>query len=170
MAITNIHIDAVGGIAGDMFIAAMLDLQPELLVKCEESIDLMSFSSRASVRLKSFNENSYAQLIKQIKLLEKISRPIGYIIDLRNYPGGLLNQAISITDYFLEDGEIVSTKGRKLSETEFEPPRITPTSHYLDNQSWQNTFGVYVPTLTHKANATAIVNGITATQTVTKPP
>ena len=58
-------------------------------------------------------------------------------------------------------------QGRKLSETEFEPPRITPTSHYLDNQSWQNTFGVYVPTLTHKANATAIVNGITATQTVT---
>ena len=69
------------------------------------------------LRLKSFNENSDAQLIKQIKLLEKNSRPIGYIIDLRNNPGGLLNQAISITDYFLEDGEIVSTKGRKLSES-----------------------------------------------------
>ena len=69
------------------------------------------------LRLKSFNENSDAQLIKQIKLLEKNSKPIGYIIDLRNNPGGLLNQAISITDYFLEDGEIVSTKGRKLSES-----------------------------------------------------
>ena len=42
---------------------------------------------------------------------------IGYIIDLRNNPGGLLNQAISITDFFLEKGEIVSTKGRRISET-----------------------------------------------------
>ena len=57
--------------------------------------------------------------------------------------------------------------GRKISETEFEPPRMTPTSHYLNDQSWKNTFGVYVPTLTHKANATAIVNGQTATQNVT---
>ena len=49
--------------------------------------------------------------------------------------------------------------GRKISETEFEPSRLTPTSHYLNDQSWQETFGVYVPTLTHKATATAIVNG-----------
>jgi len=57
--------------------------------------------------------------------------------------------------------------GRKISETEFEPSRLTPTSHYLNDQSWQETFGVYVPTLTHKATATAIVNGATATQNVT---
>ena len=41
----------------------------------------------------------------------------GYIIDLRNNPGGLLTQAISITDFFLDYGEIVSTKGRKITET-----------------------------------------------------
>ena len=41
----------------------------------------------------------------------------GYVFDLRNNPGGLLTQAINITDFFLEDGEIVSTKGRKISET-----------------------------------------------------
>ena len=41
---------------------------------------------------------------------------MGYILDLRNNPGGLLTQAIKISDFFLEDGEIVSTKGRKESE------------------------------------------------------
>ena len=69
------------------------------------------------VRLKSFNENSDEQLFKQIKIIEKKNNPIGYIIDIRNNPGGLLTQAISITDFFLDDGEIVSTKGRRASET-----------------------------------------------------
>ena len=69
------------------------------------------------VRLKSFNENSDKQLSKEIKNIEKKNNPIGYIIDIRNNPGGLLTQAINITDFFLNDGEIVSTKGRKVSET-----------------------------------------------------
>ena len=68
------------------------------------------------LRLKQFNENSDKQLFKQIKLLEKNKKPTSYIIDLRNNPGGLLNQAINITDFFLDDGEIVSTKGRKTFE------------------------------------------------------
>ena len=69
------------------------------------------------VRLKSFNENSDNQFLKSIKKFEKNSKIKGYIIDLRNNPGGLLTQAINITDFFLDDGEIVSTKGRKVSET-----------------------------------------------------
>ena len=69
------------------------------------------------IRLKSFNENSDKQFLKSIKKLEKNSNIKGYVIDLRNNPGGLLNQAINITDFFLDDGEIVSTKGRRLSET-----------------------------------------------------
>ena len=69
------------------------------------------------LRLKSFNENSDQQLFDKIKLFEKNNNPYGYIIDLRNNPGGLLNQAISITDFFLVDGEIVSTKGRNIIET-----------------------------------------------------
>ena len=69
------------------------------------------------LRLKSFNENSNEQLLQRIKNFEKINKPKGYIIDLRNNPGGLLNQAISITDYFLDDGEIVSTKGRNIRES-----------------------------------------------------
>ena len=69
------------------------------------------------LRLKSFNQNSDKQLFKSIKGFERNNKLNGYILDLRNNPGGLLNQAISITDFFLDDGEIVSTKGRKISET-----------------------------------------------------
>ena len=69
------------------------------------------------VRLKSFNENSDSQFLKVIKKFEKNSKINSYVIDLRNNPGGLLTQAINITDFFLDDGEIVSTKGRKISET-----------------------------------------------------
>ena len=69
------------------------------------------------LRLKSFNENSDKQLFDKIKRFENKNKLIGYVLDLRNNPGGLLTQAISITDFFLENGEIVSTKGRKVSET-----------------------------------------------------
>ena len=69
------------------------------------------------IRLKSFNENSDKQFLKSVKEFEKKTRIKGYVFDLRNNPGGLLNQAVNITDFFLDDGEIVSTKGRKVSET-----------------------------------------------------
>ena len=69
------------------------------------------------IRLKSFNENSDKQFLSSVKKFEKNSKIKGYVFDLRNNPGGLLTQAINITDFFLNDGEIVSTKGRKISET-----------------------------------------------------
>ncbi len=69
------------------------------------------------IRLKSFNENSDKQFLDSLKKFEKNAKIKGYILDLRNNPGGLLTQAINITDFFLDDGEIVSTKGRKVSET-----------------------------------------------------
>ena len=68
------------------------------------------------LRLKSFNGNSSDQLIKKIQSFEKTEKPHGYILDLRNNPGGLLTQAIKVTDFFLDDGEIVSTKGRQIIE------------------------------------------------------
>ena len=69
------------------------------------------------IRLRAFNENSSDQLKKEILNLEKKNRKlIGYIFDLRNNPGGLLSQAVKITDFFLDDGEIVSTRGRKAAE------------------------------------------------------
>tara|TARA_B100001057_G_scaffold448436_1_gene488765 strand:+ start:4171 stop:5313 length:1143 start_codon:yes stop_codon:yes gene_type:complete len=85
-------------------------------VKSVDSKILGNQKNIGYIRLKSFNENSDRQFIKKIKSYEK-QKLIGYIVDLRNNPGGLLSQAIAITDFFLEKGEIVSTKGRKISET-----------------------------------------------------
>jgi len=68
------------------------------------------------LRLRAFNENSASQLKKEISKIEKNKKLAGYILDLRNNPGGLLSQAIAISDFFLNDGEIVSTRGRKKRE------------------------------------------------------
>jgi len=68
------------------------------------------------LRLTSFNENSGKQIKEQIREFEKKENINSYILDLRNNPGGLLSQAIRISDFFLDDGEIVSTKSRKVSE------------------------------------------------------
>jgi len=68
------------------------------------------------IRLTSFNENSGKQIEQEIKKLEKNEAVKSYILDLRNNPGGLLSQAIKISDFFLDNGEIVSTKSRKASE------------------------------------------------------
>ena len=68
------------------------------------------------IRLTSFNDNSSQQIKKEIEKLKKNDDLNAFILDLRNNPGGLLSQAIKITDFFLENGEIVSTKSRKKSE------------------------------------------------------
>jgi|TARA_B100000929_G_scaffold228855_1_gene185264 carboxyl-terminal processing protease len=68
------------------------------------------------VRLTSFNDNSsdqFKNIIKDYKKNKKINK---FILDLRNNPGGLLDQAIKITDFFLDNGEIVSTKSKKKSD------------------------------------------------------
>jgi len=75
----------------------------------------------AYIRINSFNEQTYESLKKAIDDLtaqigsDKLK---GYIIDLRNNPGGLLDQAIAVSDAFLERGEIVSTRGRNADETQ----------------------------------------------------
>ena len=68
------------------------------------------------LRLSAFNGNSSDQLKKEISKMQKNKELVGYILDLRNNPGGLLSQAVKISDFFLNDGEIVSTKGRKIRE------------------------------------------------------
>ena len=67
-------------------------------------------------RLTSFNENSGQQLKSKIDEFKSENEINKYILDLRNNPGGLLSQAIKISDFFLDDGEIVSTRGRNKRE------------------------------------------------------
>ena len=64
------------------------------------------------IRVSSFNQKVDTQIIKAIKDFKKKEQIIGYVLDLRNNPGGLLDQAVSVTDIFLSQGEIVSTRGR----------------------------------------------------------
>jgi carboxyl-terminal processing protease len=72
------------------------------------------------VKVSTFNEQTHSNLIKQVDALKKsLGKPVrAYIIDLRNNPGGLLDQAIAVSDDFLEKGAIVLTKGRGLEETQ----------------------------------------------------
>ena len=98
--------------------AIIFNIKREIIeVKSVESKMIGAKKKIAYIRLKSFNENSDKQLSLDVKNFEKNEKPLGYIVDLRNNPGGLLTQAINITDFFLDEGEIVSTKGRKRVET-----------------------------------------------------
>ena len=75
----------------------------------------------AYIKLTTFNEQTHANLVKAVKKLRKDigdEKLKGYVIDLRNNPGGLLDQAISVSDDFLDQGAIVITKGRNSEETQ----------------------------------------------------
>ena len=96
-----------------------IDVDDPIIVKIvRETIKTKSVVSEVKenigyLRLRSFNEKSGDELIDKIREISK-NKPnmTGYILDLRNNPGGLLSQAIKISDAFLDSGEIVSTKGR----------------------------------------------------------
>jgi carboxyl-terminal processing protease len=72
------------------------------------------------VHITSFNEQTTSELERAVAELKRMIGPKlkGYIIDLRNDPGGLLDQAISVSDAFLDQGAIVLTKGRNPEETQ----------------------------------------------------
>src|SRR5579863_5569849 len=72
------------------------------------------------IRLPGFNEQTASGLEKAVRELKKQIGPglKGYVIDLRNNPGGLLDQAIQVSDDFLTGGEIVSTRGRHPEDTQ----------------------------------------------------
>ncbi len=73
------------------------------------------------VKISTFNEQTHSNLVRQVEALKKDGagkRFKGFIVDLRNNPGGLLDQAVSVSDDFLDRGAIVLTKGRNLEETD----------------------------------------------------
>ena len=74
----------------------------------------------AYLKVTTFNEKTHANLVKAVAQLkaEGKGKIKGYIIDLRNNPGGLLDQAVAVSDDFLDQGAIVLTKGRNLQETQ----------------------------------------------------
>ena len=96
------------------------DAEPFDIKIIREKIKVQSVKARregnaAYLRITSFNEKTESGLIKKMKKLkEEIGKDItGVILDLRNNPGGLLTQAVAVSDAFLNRGEIVSTRGRK---------------------------------------------------------
>ena len=95
--------------------ALIFDVTREIIEIKSVKADLLE-KNIGYLRLTSFNENSADQIEKEIKSLEKNNNLKSYILDLRNNPGGLLSQAIKISDFFLDNGEIVSTKSRKKIE------------------------------------------------------
>ena len=71
------------------------------------------------LRISTFNEQTTVGLKKSIEELEGSENPpIGYVLDLRNNPGGLLNESVTVTDVFLEKGEIVSIRGREKKDVQ----------------------------------------------------
>ncbi len=72
------------------------------------------------LRITTFNEQTQTGLDKAIAKIKADLGPklAGFVLDLRNNPGGLLDQAISVSDTFLDHGEIVSTRGRKAEDTQ----------------------------------------------------
>ncbi|MBM3618525.1 MAG: S41 family peptidase [Alphaproteobacteria bacterium] len=88
-----------------------------------ENIKIESVASRAEddiayIRVRSFSENTHPSVVREIEKLKKSMPEIrGIVLDLRNNPGGLLDQAIAVSDDFLEKGEIVSTRGRDPENT-----------------------------------------------------
>jgi len=97
-----------------------------------QSVKSQLFSKNVGyIRVTAFNEQTYPGLRKAFKDIQKEAgdKLVGYVLDLRNNPGGLLEQAIAVSDAFLEKGEIVSTRGRNEGDTR----RDTATPGDLSN-------------------------------------
>lgn len=84
------------------------------VIKIKAVRSRIEMSDIGYLRVTTFNQNTYDSLKAAIEKTKKDSKGkvVGYVLDLRNNPGGLLDQAISVSDAFLDKGEIVSTRGR----------------------------------------------------------
>ena len=99
------------------------DMEPFDVTIKRDVIKITSIRSRLEkdvgyVRITTFSEQTRKSATEAIKKLKKNKNLKGYVLDLRNNPGGLLEQAVAISNLFLEKGEIVSTRGRDLENPE----------------------------------------------------
>jgi len=111
-----------GRVGTDVVITVVREGAPEpLKIKLtRDTIQIRSVKSRLEdgnvgyIRMSAFNSQTFPGLKKAFADLNKESngKLVGYVLDLRNNPGGLLDQAILVSDAFLDKGEIVSTRGR----------------------------------------------------------
>ncbi len=97
------------GAAGPLFIPVTRDI-----IKIKSVRYRVEQNNVGYIRITTFNQNTYDGLKEAFDKIKKETgdKLAGYVLDLRNNPGGLLDQAISVSDAFLEQGEIVSTRGR----------------------------------------------------------
>lgn len=92
--------------------------EPQEVTIIRDVINIQAVKSRREgnvgyIRISTFNEKTFKQLKKAIETIQEDGEPlVGFVIDLRNNPGGLLEQAVAVSDAFLDHGEIVSTRGR----------------------------------------------------------
>ncbi len=96
--------------------ALIFNITREIIKVASVKTEILDYQT-GYLRLTSFNENSGEQIEDKIKEFKKNKNVKNYILDLRNNPGGLLSQAIKITDFFINDGEIVSTKSKRKYES-----------------------------------------------------
>ena len=124
-----------GPVGSEVVVTIMRDgvAEPFDLSIIRDTIRIQAVRSRVEgniivLRVTTFNEQTYdnlaSELAQGIEQLGGIDNLQGVVLDLRNNPGGLLNQAIDVSDAFLEQGEIVSTRGR--ANTEGERHNATP--------------------------------------------
>jgi carboxyl-terminal processing protease len=115
-----------GKVGSDVTLTLRREKTPEpIKVKItRDIIKIQSVRSRVQdnvgyIRITTFNENTETGVLKAIDSIKKEvrSKLLGYVLDMRNNPGGLLDQAISVSDAFLDKGEIVSTRGRDEKDT-----------------------------------------------------
>lgn len=130
----NEAVDKMRGKVGskiDIFIRREGVAAPFEVSLTRDIIKIQSVKSRIEgnvgyIRITTFNQNTESGVIKSINDIKAQlgSKLVGYILDLRNDPGGLLDQAIAVSDIFLEKGEIVSTRGR--NESDIKRDNATP--------------------------------------------
>lgn len=103
------------------------EAEPFDLTMTRDTIKLTVVRSRVEgnaviLRISTFNDETYdalrTELARAVEEVGGIDRVDGFVLDLRNNPGGLLNQAISVSNAFLDAGEIVSTRGRRSEDSE----------------------------------------------------